>query len=138
MNLLQSMGVKLSEIIPEIKTAVTMVRANSWSRRPMIPSIKIRGIKTEQRQMVMERMVKLIWREPLSAAVLRSAPFSTWRAMFSKTTMASSTRKPIERVRAKRERISMVKPSSFMMMKVPRIDMGMAIEGMRVLINFPR
>ena len=69
------MGVRVSEIIPEIKTATTMVIANSFKILPMIPPMKTRGMNTEARQMVMERMVKLICFEPLLAGSLLAACF---------------------------------------------------------------
>ena len=48
--------------------AMTMVMANSRKIRPMIPAIKTMGIKTQARERVIERMVKLICLEPLREA----------------------------------------------------------------------
>ena len=57
---LQSMGVRLSETNPEMRTATPMVTANSWSNRPTMPPMKSTGMKTATRESVMEMMVKLI------------------------------------------------------------------------------
>ena len=64
------------------------------------------GISTAISETVSEMMVKPISCEPLSAASIGLMPPSTWRAMFSIITMASSTTKPVEMVRAISERLS--------------------------------
>ena len=66
------------------------------------------GIKTATRERVMEMMVKPTSREPFRAARKGLSPFSSLRTMFSRTTMASSTTKPVAMVRAMRERLSRV------------------------------
>jgi hypothetical protein len=50
--------------------------------------------------------------------------------MFSVTTMASSTTKPVEMVSAMSERLSMLKPARYMMPKVPMSETGTATAGM--------
>src|SRR5579863_3252010 len=52
--------------------------------------------------------------------------------MFSMTTMASSTTKPVEIVSAINERLSMVYPSRYITPKVPTRESGTAMEGMMV------
>ena len=54
----------------------------------------------------MDTIVKPTSRDPMSAASNAVSPSSMWRTMFSSITMASSTTKPTERVRAMRERLS--------------------------------
>ena len=54
------------------------------------------------------------------------------RAMFSMTTMASSTTRPVASVRPKRVIVLIVKPKSFMMKKVPISDTGIVAAGMSV------
>jgi len=68
--------------------------------------MKSTGRKTATREMVMETIVKPISREPTRAASIGRLPSSMWRTMFSSMTMASSTTKPTDRVRAIRERLS--------------------------------
>ena len=62
------------------------------------------GMKTAASEIVIEMMVKPISREPLSGE--RRFPISMWRTMFSSITIASSTTKPTESVRAINERLS--------------------------------
>jgi hypothetical protein len=52
--------------------------------------------------------------------------------MFSTTTMASSTTKPVATVSAISDRLSMLKPSRYMTPKVPISDTGTATLGMNV------
>ena len=59
-------------------------------------------------------------------------PFSRWRVMFSITTMASSTTKPVEMVRAISERLSRLYPSRYITANVPISETGTATAGMSV------
>ena len=54
----------------------------------------------------MEMTVKVTSRVPWRAASMTGMPFSTWRVMFSSTTTASSTTKPVLMVSAISERLS--------------------------------
>ena len=55
---------------------------------------------------VIERIVKPISDAPSSAACSGFFPISMWRTMFSSITMASSTTKPTDSVRAMSESVS--------------------------------
>ena len=81
------------------------VRANSRNSRPTIPPISRIGMKTATSDTLIDRTVKPTSRAPRSAAWVRDMPFSMWRAMFSSTTMASSTTKPVAMVRAMSDRL---------------------------------
>jgi hypothetical protein len=85
-----------------------MVTANSWRRRPTTPPMKNTGMKTAASDSVIERIVKAISFEPRSAASNRGTPASMCREMFSSMTIASSTTKPTESVRAMRDRMSIM------------------------------
>jgi hypothetical protein len=61
-----------------------------------------------------------------------SCPLSRWREMFSITTMASSTTKPVEMVRAISDRLSRLYPNRYITANVPSSDTGMATPGMSV------
>ena len=61
-----------------------------------------------------------------------------YRTMFSIITMASSTTKPVEMVSAISERLSRLKPTSYMMPKVPMMASGSATLGMTVAQNLRR
>ena len=71
-----------------------------------MPPINRIGMKTATSEVLMERTVKPISLAPFMVASKGFMPFSMWRAMFSMTTMASSTTKPVEMVRAMSERLS--------------------------------
>ena len=61
-----------------------------------------------------------------------------YRAMFSIITMASSTTKPVEMVRAIRERLLRLNPRRYMAPKVPMRERGTATLGMIVADRFRR
>src|ERR1035441_3653519 len=52
--------------------------------------------------------------------------------MFSITTMASSTTKPVEMVKAISDKLSMLNPSRYITPKVPTSESGTATDGMMV------
>ncbi len=100
----------MSETTAEITMVAASVIANSWNRRPTTSPMKSSGISTAMSETVSEMMVKPISREPFRAASRGESPSSTWRAMFSITTMASSTTKPVAMVSAISDRLSREKP----------------------------
>ncbi len=106
MKRLDSIGVKVSEMKPEIRTAAPMVTANSRNSRPTIPPMNSTGMNTAASDSVIEMIVKPISREPSRAALNGLVPISMWRTMFSSMTMASSTTKPTDSVRAISDRLS--------------------------------
>ena len=59
-------------------------------------------------------------------------PSSTCRDMFSSTTIASSTTKPVATVSAINDRLSRVYPSRYMAAKVPAMETGTATAGISV------
>ena len=75
----QSIGVTVSETIPETRMAKVRVSANSRRKRPMIPPRKISGMKAATRDRLIEITVKPICREPLSAARRGRMPASRLR-----------------------------------------------------------
>ena len=99
-------GVSVSETRPEARIATTMVMANSRKIRPTSPGMTTSGRKTAASEMVIAKMVKLISLALLSVASSARSPCSIRRTVFSRNTMASSTRNPIARVRAISDRLS--------------------------------
>ena len=87
-----------------MRIATAIVTENSCSSLPTIPPMNSTGMNTDTSETVMETMVKPISFEASSAASMRGFPISMWRTIFSSMTMASSTTKPTERVRAINER----------------------------------
>ena len=126
------MGVVVSEISIDTMMAVDSVIANSRKRRPTMPAMRRIGIKTAISDMLMDKMVKPISFEPWNAAFIGAMPASRRREMFSITTIASSTTKPVEMVSAISERLSMLKPNKYMTAKVPMREAGTATVGMSV------
>ena len=99
-------GVSVSETRPEAKIATTIVTANSRKMRPTSPDMKTSGMKTAASEIVIERIVKLISLALASVASSAFSPRSMRRTVFSRNTMASSTRKPIASVSAISDRLS--------------------------------
>ena len=112
--------------------AAERVIANSRKRRPTMPPIKRIGMKTATSEMLIEKTVNPISRAPCNAAANGRIPFSMWRAMFSMTTMASSTTKPLAMLSAMSERLSMLKPNRYITANVPMSDTGTATAGISV------
>ena len=96
----------MSETIIETKIATLSTTANSRNSRPTIPPISSSGMKTATSETLIDRTVKLISLAPSSAASRGFMPASMWRVMFSITTIASSTTKPVAIVSAISERLS--------------------------------
>ena len=100
-----SIGVSVSATTPDSSTATPMLTANSWNSRPIMPPMNRIGRNTAASEIVIDSTVKPISCAPSSAACMRDFPISRWRAMFSITTTASSTTKPIASVIAIRLRL---------------------------------
>ncbi len=73
-----------------------------------MPPMNRIGMNTAISETVIEMIVNPICRAPSSAAARGDFPDSTRRAMFSVTTIASSTTKPVEIVSAINDRLSML------------------------------
>ena len=99
-------GVVVSEIASETRMASDNVIANSRNSRPTMPPISKIGMNTAIREMLIEVTVNPTSRAPRRAACSFGMPSSTWREIFSSTTIASSTTKPVATVSAIRDRLS--------------------------------
>ena len=99
-------GVVVSEMTSETSTAADKVTANSRNKRPTIPAISKIGMKTATSEMLIDMTVNPMPAAPLIAASNGDMPCSRKREMFSMTTMASSTTKPVQIVSAISERSS--------------------------------
>jgi|GEM_PF-3590004 len=102
------MGVVVRETTMETSTAVASTTENSRNSRPTTPPMNRMGMKTATSDREMEMTVKPTSRAPRRAARRGFSPISRRRTMFSSTTMASSTTKPVATVRAMSERLSSV------------------------------
>ncbi|MNQ70913.1 hypothetical protein D3C85_855660 [compost metagenome] len=85
-----------------------------------------------------DNRVKPTSREPLSAAASGLSPASMCREMFSSTTMASSTTRPVAMISAISDRLFSEKPSRCMAAKLPTSDTGTASAGISAARQRPR
>src|ERR1019366_9442186 len=93
-------------------------------------------MKTDIREMLIVTTVERISLAPRNAAAKGSIPPSIWRVMFSITTIASSTTKPVDTVSAINDRLSRVYPNRYITAKVPTSDVGTATAGISVARGF--
>ncbi len=122
----------VSETNSETKIASDSVSANSRNSRPTMPLISRIGRNTATSDRLIDSTVKPTSRAPSKAACRRGLPLSIWREMFSSTTIASSTTKPVATISAISERLSSEKPSRYIAPKVPMIEIGTATLGIKV------
>src|SRR5271168_4185342 len=131
-------GVVVSETTIEISTAIDSVTVNSLNNRPTSPPINSSGRNTATKDRLIESTVKPTSLAPAIAASTRVLPCSRWRVTFSKTTMASSTTKPVEMVSAISDRLLRLKPSRYIAANEPMIDTGTATLGIAVALTLRR
>ena len=133
------MGVSDKLTKPDIRTAVMIVTENSMNTLPVMPLINTSGINTAASDSVMLRIVKEISRADLKVAAAGDSPKSSiLRTVFSRNTIASSTRNPIAIVSPISDRLFTEKPKAYMNMKVRRIEKGSATVGIIVSRILPR
>ena len=89
-------------------------------------------MNTATSEVLMDTTVKPISRAPCIAAANGFIPASRCRVMFSMTTMASSTTKPVETVSAISERLSRLYPQTYITPNVPTSESGTATLGISV------
>ena len=93
-------------------TEATTVTANGRNHSPATPGMKATGTKTATIEKVVAATASPISAVPRRAAVMRSAPRSRWRTMFSRTTIASSISTPMASASPSRLMKFSVKPAS--------------------------
>ena len=89
-----------------------MVSANGANHCSAIPPMKAIGTNTTTIEKVVAATARPISLVPSWAAVKWSFPISTWRTMFSRTTIASSIRMPITSDSAISVMVFSVKPNA--------------------------
>jgi hypothetical protein len=87
---------------------------------------------------VVASTAKKTWRAPRSAATTGGSPSSIRLWMFSVTTMASSTTRPMASTRASRVSRFSEKPSGARTMKVDRMQIGATMVGISAACHEPR
>src|SRR5215469_5012589 len=131
-NLAHSVGVVVKETNSETPIATLNVTANSRNSRPTIPPIISNGMNTATNEVLIDTTVNPISAAPLNVACTTPIPCSTYRVMFSSTTIASSTTNPVEMARAIRDKLSRLYPSRYITPNVPTSERGTAILGIIV------
>ena len=136
-NLLVIIGDNVNATIPEINTAPARVSANSLKSVPVIPPINAIGEYTAINAIVMEITGTAISRVPIIAALNGVSPNFIWRSTFSKTTIASSTTRPIARINANKV-IKLIEKSNAWRSKITPIrEIGIVITGIKMARNEP-
>ena len=105
-------------------TEVATVSANGRNHSPAPPPMKATGMNTAMIENVVAVTARPISAVPLRAAVMRSAPRSMWRTMFSRTTMASSISTPIASDRPSSVMKLSVKPHAHTAMNAAMTEVG--------------
>ena len=125
-------GLRESAFTELISTDTTMVTANCWYNRPVMPAMVATGTNTATITSVVAITGAVT---SFMAAVVACAafmPFSMFTCTASTTTMASSTTMPMASTRPSRLSTLMLKPSIGNSMKAPTSETGMASVGIRV------
>ena len=110
--------------------AATSVIENSRNRRSTMPPMKRIETNTATSARFIESSVEPTSRAPMSAASSGGTPFSTCREMFSSTTIASSTTRPVATISAISDRLLSEKPTRYITAKLPTSATGTAATGM--------
>ena len=121
------MGMSVKATKDETVREKDMVRAKSLNKNPAIPGTKRIGKNTTKVVKVETTTGTATSRAPMIDAVLRSAPSSLKRKIFSSTTTASSTTIPTARVRPDKDMIFRLKSAKSITMKVVIIETGIEI-----------
>ena len=136
-NLLVIIGESVNATIPEINTAPARVKANSLNNVPVMPPINAIGEYTAINAIVMEMTGTAISRVPIIAARNGVSPSLIWRSTFSNTTMASSTTKPIAKIKASKVIRLMEKSNVCSIMITPIREIGMVMTGIKIARKEP-
>ena len=102
------MGVMDREVNKEASRVAATTKASCLKITPTKPLKKIMGRKMTTVVRVEAVMAMPIWEAPCMAAGPGRAPRSTWRTIFSSTTMALSTTMPEAMARAMRVTVLML------------------------------
>ena len=106
---------------------------------PGMPPKKDIGIKTAERTAATPSRAQVIWSMDLRMASAAESPsVCMMRSVFSTTTMASSTSRPMASTRPNMLKVLMEDPVAPMTAIVPSRTMGTAMAGMRVARQFCR
>ena len=111
---------------------------NSRNSRSTMPPMNRMEMNTATSDRFIDSRVKPTSRVPLNAAAIGFSPLWMCRAMFSSTTMASSTTSPVAIISAINDRLFSENPSRYMAAKLPISDTGTASAGISAARQRPR
>ena len=131
------MGTSVSAIRLEKPTAAASEMPNSPNTAPMLPGMNEIGRITATSTSVVAITAKPISRPPFVAARSVGSPPSMRRAMFSSTTMASSTTRPIASTKPSRVSVLIENPIAAITVNAAMIEMGIVSAGMTVALSVP-
>src|SRR3954453_4689631 len=118
------MGSSEKETNRETSTEQAMVSAKGLNHWPAMPCMKATGTKTQTMEKVVAATARPISSVASWEACTWSLPISTWRTMFSRTTMASSINMPMASERPISDMVLRVKPKAQTAMKEDRTETG--------------
>ena len=131
-------GESVRAITPDTITEPASVKANSLNSEPVNPPRKPIGAYTAASVMVMETTGPTISRAPCIAACTGGLPSSRCRWIFSTTTMASSTTRPIASTMASNVSRLKLKPAISIRLQTPISDSGIVTTGISTERNEAR
>ena len=137
-NLELNIGISVNAVTLENATAAAIAKANSVNNRPILPCKNTSGTNTAINTKVVAITAKPTSRAPRYAASKGGSPSSMRREMFSSTTMASSTTKPIARTSANKVSRLIEKPSAYITVNAATKDTGTVTAGMIVARTLPK
>ena len=111
---------------------------NSLKNCPTMPFKNPMGPKTAITVRVVAITARRTSAVPSMAAWIADFPMVRWRKMFSLTTMASSTRRPTERLNAKSDMTLIENPAQLMRINAPISEFGSASPVISVERPLPR
>ncbi len=129
---------RVSETTSDTMIAADKVMENSRNRLVTIPPMNRMDRNTATSDTFIDSKVKPTSLAPRYAAFIGGTPSSICREMFSSTTMASSTTRPVARISAISEKLFSEKPNRYITAKVPTSDTGTARVGISEARKLPR
>ena len=131
-------GLRVSALMDDIATAIAMVMANCWYKRPVIPPMAATGTNTAISASEVATIGPDTSRMASIVASRAAMPFSIFADTASTTTMASSTTIPIASTSPSSDSVLMVKPSKGKTINAPINETGTVKVGISVERAFCR
>ena len=132
-SFVEIIGVNVNATKEETTTAPAITTLNSRNKRPVVPSKKTIGKNTATNTTVVAITAKNISFDPLNPACNGDIPCSIFVNIFSMTTIASSTTKPMASTTASKVKMLMVNPATYIIKKEAINDTGIARTGINVV-----